>query len=479
MTCTVGSRNKGNSSLLYPESEVRSIRITTNPFLAENREGEDERTEERVSESEQSDILSDSSISELSHHEELHRCSIQSSSDEEYRNRRNGSSDESVKRDVASSRLKRKGQAKQLRSGNNRMQFKASTGIRRNRYYVVVNDSLQKSAVEGQAGAPPPSIPARRHTLVKPPPVPSHRAKEEDSSRAQSSCDSDVGYLYGVVMKDKKKGKKTVPVQSSTESEEPSSSSGFGPPTSAIVSDNSSKNEAAVVEKVITPKLVRHPQATCSSAPDVPDHAPTAVEIEPVTIDNKEKKLEGEVEEKVLKVSKEKEMKEAKEIKKPEEQNPPPVPSHAPRRPVHRVNYSRTAGKLSSKPPPVPAHSDTMKLSSVTDSTDPCNKPLPPTPSRKSKESQMSKMSPSGSSTSFSNRSRSHSRPKSLSLKSTFQGGLSLVPLHLPHPHLPSASSSGRRVDSRNIDKEWEQATKGMNYNQLMEYFNNLKESSA
>ena len=151
---------------------------------------------------------------------------------------------------------------------------------------------------------------------------------------------------------------------------------------------------------------------------------------------------------------------EREKVSEPEpEVNPPPVPLHAPRRPTHRVNYSRTVGKMPLKPPPVPAHSDTMKLSSS-----PCNKPLPPSPGRKNKEGN-----PCHKSASF-NRSRSHSRPKSLSLKSTIQGGLSLVPHHLP---------TTRRVDSTNIDKEWEQATKGMNHNQLMEFFNNLKESSA
>lgn len=413
--------------MLYPEESEESIHITANPFHFE---------EQNLSDcTPRPDILSIDS-SELSDRE--NQSWFQSSSDEEYRGRQNCSSEGSLKL-TAISRLRKKAKAKD-RSKKNKTHFKVSACPR---YHSKINESLLTSAV-------PPPIPARRTTIGRPshpPQIPEHIPKNDDQSRAQSSCGSDGEYLYGVVIKDKKKGKK-VQQQSSTESEGPSSSSVFGPPTSTcITSDDGNKSEEKTCENV--DGKIRHPQATCSSAPDVPDHGPKCKnDNDPVS------EQEGK--------SEEAKSANAEKVILP---LPPPIPLHAPRRPAHRVNYSRTSGKMSSKPPPVPAHSDTMKLSSS-----PSNKPLPPSPSRKEREDKTTTSPHLIPGTSFSNRSRSHSRPKSLSLKHTFQGGLSLV----PHPHLPT-----RRVDSRNIDKEWEQATKGMNYNQLMEYFNALKESSA
>ena len=223
----VGSRNR-SSSVLYPESE-KSVRITSNPFRVGNEEGQSIKCKAHL---EESDIFSESSSDQSYRNDNF---SFESSSDEEYR--KGNSSEGSVELD-AISRLRKKAQRKKYRSGNNRMQFRASAGITRQRYPLLLNETLQKSAVEGQA----PPVPARRNMSNSRPPLILSHVKSEDQSRANSSCGSDVECLYGVVMKDKKKNKAAAR-QSSAESEEPSSSSKFGPPTSAIVSEDSDKKE--------------------------------------------------------------------------------------------------------------------------------------------------------------------------------------------------------------------------------------------
>lgn len=395
------------SSFLYPQSEG-SIRVTSNPFHAVS--SKEEGQQPIVTNSESSEIYSSSS-EQLSLFEE--NFSLDSSSEDYLEGGQSAFSTSSAKLEAICS-LRKEARTKQILIGkcgiDNSNKSIGSTESSRHLLPKVERESLQRSAVEGQ----PPPIPARRSTAssTRPPPVPN---KGGSTCHAQSPCGSDGEYLYGVVMKETKKNRRGPIRQSSSGSEEPLP--GFDPPPASAGSNEKDGGDGYK-------KVERHPQATCSSAPDVPDH----------------KNKSGFKSSEDVRVNME----------------PPPVPLHAPRRPSHRCSYSQTVGKISLQPPPVPAHSDHLKSSS------PCNKPLPPSPSRKSKRETASGVS--------LNRSRSHSRPKSLSLKSTLTGGLSLVPRHLP---------SSNQLDSRNIDKEWEQATKGMNHNQLMEYFNKLKESSA